>query len=123
MTNTVLGKIRRVVAIVEPDSESQPAIDVKHCIGVRGDGNDWAVSDDYVNTLYDRELSLLREANPTAFVPHSQFHPCVSNKIRWRDCYVDDTLAPSSSEQARNPDWENYVWNSNDVFGRVLESR
>ena len=29
-------------------------------------------------------------------------------KISWRDCLVDENLAPASHTQARNPTWSNY---------------
>jgi hypothetical protein len=41
-------------------------------------------------------------------------------KISWRDCLVDENLAPTSHTEARNPDWSNYRWNRQDIFTEML---
>ena len=41
-------------------------------------------------------------------------------KIKWRDCLVDENLAPTSHTQARNPNWSNYRWNQQDIFAEML---
>jgi hypothetical protein len=41
-------------------------------------------------------------------------------KISWRDCLVDENLAPASHTQARNPTWSNYRWNQQDIFAEML---
>ena len=41
-------------------------------------------------------------------------------KIEWRDCLVDETLAPTSHAQARDPNWSNYQWNRQDIFTEML---
>jgi hypothetical protein len=41
-------------------------------------------------------------------------------KINWRDCLVDENLAPTSRTQARNPNWSNYRWNQQDIFTEML---
>ena len=41
-------------------------------------------------------------------------------KIKWRDCLVDENLAPMSHTQARNPNWSNYRWNQQDIFAEML---
>ena len=41
-------------------------------------------------------------------------------KIKWRDCLVDETKAPTSHAQARNPNWSNYRWNQRDIFAEML---
>jgi hypothetical protein len=41
-------------------------------------------------------------------------------KIEWRDCLVDENLAPTSHTQARNPKWSNYRWNKRDIFTEML---
>jgi hypothetical protein len=40
--------------------------------------------------------------------------------ISWRDCVVDENLAPASHTQARNPTWSNYRWNQQDIFAEML---
>jgi hypothetical protein len=41
-------------------------------------------------------------------------------KIKWRDCLVDESLAPTSHTQARDPKWSNYRWNQQDIFTEML---
>jgi len=41
-------------------------------------------------------------------------------KMKWRDCLVDENLAPTSHTQARDPDWSNYRWNQQDMFTEML---
>jgi hypothetical protein len=41
-------------------------------------------------------------------------------KMKWRDCLVDENLAPTSRTQARNPNWSNYRWNQQDIFAEML---
>ena len=41
-------------------------------------------------------------------------------KMKWRDCLVDENLAPTSHTQARDPNWSNYRWNQQDIFTEML---
>jgi hypothetical protein len=41
-------------------------------------------------------------------------------KIEWRDSLVDETLAPTSHAQARDPNWSNYRWNQQDILSEML---
>lgn len=41
-------------------------------------------------------------------------------KINWRQCLVDEALAPTSHTQARDPNWSNYRWNQQDIFTEML---
>ena len=44
----------------------------------------------------------------------------VDRRSNWRDCLVDENLAPTSHAQARNPNWSNYRWNRPDIFTEML---
>ena len=43
-------------------------------------------------------------------------------KINWRQCLVNEDLAPASHTQARDPNWSNYRWNQQDIFTEMLAS-
>ena len=43
-------------------------------------------------------------------------------KMAWRDMLVDESLAPSSRAQARDPNWFNYKWNHTDIFEQMLDN-
>jgi hypothetical protein len=43
-------------------------------------------------------------------------------KYRWRDVLVDESLAPASHTQARDPNWSNYRWNQRDVISEMLDA-
>ncbi len=46
-----------------------------------------------------------------AFEDH---YPAIKTKIYWSDAYVDDRIKPSRN-QARDPNWSNYVWNKKET--------
>jgi hypothetical protein len=43
-------------------------------------------------------------------------------KLNWRQFLVDENQAPTSSAQARDPNWSNYKWNTNDIIDEMLDN-
>lgn len=72
-------------------------------------------SDNYVSS----GMKYVRDNAPLAFTDAKA--GLVMN-IRWRDFYVDETLAPTSRAQAQDPTWSNYIWNTDDRIAQQLLS-
>lgn len=79
-------------------------------------------------TLYDKfilnstndttkETNYLNLADPSRRVYFSG-----SRKYRWRDMLIDESVAPTSRIQARDPAWSNYKWNTIDPITEAMNS-
>ncbi len=65
------------------------------------------------NTLIDDQYTTYVGTRENAYFDRSdgdsrQYWFVGGRKINWRDCLVDDTVAPSSRAQAQDPAWSNY---------------
>ena len=89
-------------------------------IGVRGGGKAWEGDATFIQDLYDR-FAAPRENQYFLTTPRYWF--IAEKKLLWREFLVDETRAPVSHEQARNPHWSNYRWNHNDILSSMIEAQ
>ena len=88
-------------------------------LGVRGNDTTWSGGASYVQGLYDT-YGAPRESRYFLTTPHYWF--IAEKKLEWKNLLVDETLAPISHDQARNPGWSNYRWNEVDVISQMLQA-
>jgi hypothetical protein len=89
-------------------------------IGLRAGGKKWVGDATAVEELYDQY------AAPRAsryFLTTPRYWFIAEKKLPWREFLVDETLAPVSHEQARDPNWSNYRWNHNDILSSMLQAQ
>jgi hypothetical protein len=98
---------------------SSPDIRFFPGIGVRGGGKTWTGDASYVQDLYDR-FAAPRENQ--YFLTNPRYWFIAEKKLPWREFLVDETKAPSSHAEARDPNWSNYKWNHDDIFTRMLQA-
>lgn len=103
---------------LEPEPEPQPApqLDMPFpgirwypTLGIRGGQTGWSGDAALVEDYY-RKFAAPREARWFQRTPRNSWF-LFEKKFRWKDALVDESLAPVSHEQARNPNWNNYKWN------------
>jgi hypothetical protein len=86
---------------------------------VRGGGKTWEGGASFVQNLYN-EFAAPRESRYFLTTPRHWF--IAEKKLTWRQFFVDESIAPSSHWQARNPGWSNYRWNQNDIFANMVQA-
>jgi hypothetical protein len=89
-------------------------------IGLRVDGKTWEGDATVVQELYD-QYAAPRES--TYFLATPRYWFIAEKKLLWREFLVDETLAPVSHEQARDPNWSNYRWNHDDILFSLLQAQ
>ena len=73
-------------------------------LGVRGGGKTWEGDASLVQNYYET-FAAPRESKWFLTTPRRWF--IAEKKLMWREFLVDETLAPASHEQARDPGWSN----------------
>lgn len=89
-------------------------------IGIRAGGKTWKGDATLVQEHYD-QYAAPREGR--YFLTTPRFWFIAEKKLLWREFLVDETQAPFSHEQARDPNWSNYRWNQDDVLSSMLQAR
>jgi len=99
------------------ETRTFPGIRWFPALGIRGGGTNWSGTAAEVQEYYDR-FAASRESRWLLTTPRNWF--VVEKKIPWEKFFVDQTIAPSSHEQARDPNWSNYRWNQVDILASML---
>lgn len=98
---------------------SSPGVRIFPGLGIHGGGKTWTDGASYVQDLYDR-FAAPRENQ--YFLTNPRYWFIAEKKLPWREFLVDETRAPSSHAEARDPNWSNYKWNRNDIFAKMLQA-
>lgn len=88
-------------------------------LGIHGGGKWWAGDASFVQDFYD-QFAAPREDR--YFLTDPRYWFIAEKKLSWETFLVDATKAPSSHEEARDPNWSNYQWNQNDIFDKMLHA-
>jgi hypothetical protein len=116
---TALAGVLAVGGYVIANTTSFPGIRFFPGLGIRGGGKTWTGDASYVQDLYDR-FAAPRENR--YFLTNPRYWFIAEKKLPWWEFLVDETKAPSSHAEARDPNWSNYKWNHNDIFAKMLQA-